>query len=82
MGNVEGALISYACLHSSVFYETTTVLEAVDVCVKACFVLGVSFPEPAHSSWLFLQKAIYGLSSKYDKIPSRVHELMSEIELR
>ena len=70
---------SYACLHSTVFYETTTVLEAVDICLKANFVFGLRYPAPAHSAWSFIQKAIYGIATRYDRLPSKVLKLLSDI---
>jgi len=68
----------YACLHSDVFYSTTSLMEAVDICVKSAFVFGVDYPAAAQSSWLFLQRAVYGITSKYDRMSSRVLELVTD----
>ena len=58
---------------------TSSVLEAVDVAFKSMFVLGLQYPAPAHSSWAFVQKAVYGLSHRFDRIPSKVFELLTDI---
>ena len=71
-------MVSYAVISGKLWYQTSSILEAVDVCVKATFVFGIKFPEAAHSSWLFLQKAIYDISTKYDAMPTKVSELISD----
>jgi len=71
--------VAYACVHSTVFYEAASVMEAVDVAFKSMFVLGLQYPAPAHSSWAFVQKAVYGLSHRFDRIPSKVFELLTDI---
>ena len=74
-------LMAYACIHSGCFYEAATLMEAVDVAFKSAFVLGLKYPAPAHSAWTFLQKAVYVLSHRYDRVPSKVFELMSDLGL-
>ena len=73
--------VAYACIHSSVFYETATLMEAVDVAFKSSLVLGLKYPAPAHSAWTFMQKAVYALSLRYDRVPSKVFKLMSDLGL-
>lgn len=78
--NVGGVTASYyACMHSGTYYCTASLLEAVDICLKSAFVFGVMYPPASHSCWSFLQRAVYGISSKYDRIPSRVSELLTDI---
>jgi hypothetical protein len=76
---VRGGSVSYAVVYGKLWYRTTSTLEAVDICMKAAFVFGIKFPEAAHSSWLFLQKGIYGIATKFDSAPTKVLELMSEL---
>ena len=73
--------VSYAVVSGKLWYRTSSMLDAVDACMKAAFVFGLKFPKAARSSWLFLQKAIYGISTKFDSAPSKVLELMSELGL-
>jgi len=75
-----GGAHAYACMHSTVYYEAASVLEAVDIAFKSSFVLGLEYPPAARTSWSFLQKAVYQLSHRFDKIPSKVHELMSDLK--
>ena len=70
----------YAVLTELVYYETVTMIEAVDIAYKACFVLGLDFPHAANSSWMFLEKGIYNMTSKYDRVPSKVLELVTELK--
>jgi hypothetical protein len=58
--------VAYACVHSSMFFRATSVMEAVDICLKAAFVFGINYPVAAHSCWSFMQKAVYRLSSRFD----------------
>jgi len=48
------------------------------VAFKSMFVLGLQYPAPAHSSWAFVQKAVYGLAHRFNRIPSKVFELLTE----
>lgn len=50
--------VCYAVLQNRVFYECCSLLEAVDVCLKATFVFNLKYSASAHSTGLFLQKAI------------------------
>jgi len=64
----------YACVHSGVYY---CAMEAVDVCMKASFVFGLEYPQAAHSCWSFLQRAVYGINHKYDRLSSKTQELLT-----
>jgi len=68
----------YACLHSDTFYRCASLMEAVDICVKSTFVFGLMYPQAAHSSWSYLQRAVYGLSSNFDRLSSKVLELITD----
>jgi len=72
--------VSYAVLHSTVYYEAASFMDAVDICMKAMFVFGLDFPAAAHSTWSFVQRGVYGLATKYDRVPSKVLELMSDVQ--
>ena len=53
-------------------------MEAVDVCVKSTFVFSLLYPQAAHSAWSFVQRSVYGLSSGYDRLSSKVTELLTD----
>ena len=42
--------VCYAVVQGQAFYETPSVLEAVDICLKAAFVFALQFPAGTHSS--------------------------------
>ena len=67
----------YACVHSSMFYATATLMEAV--CLKSAFVFGLAFPAPSHASWTYLQRAVYGVTTHFDRVSSKVLELVTDI---
>jgi len=70
----------YACLHSSVYFCTSSLMEAVDICVKASFVFGLDYPHAAQSCWAFIQRAVYAISHRYDRLSSKVQELLTDIQ--
>ena len=53
-------------------------MEADDVAFKSTFVFWLQFPAAAHTSWSLLQQAVYGLTTKFDRIPSKALELMTD----
>jgi len=68
----------YACLHSDMFYKCTSFMEVVSVCVKATFVFSLLYPKVANSAWSFEQRSVYGLSSGFDRLSSKVIELLTD----
>jgi len=56
------------------------VLEAVDICMKAAFVFGLDYPQASHSAWSFVQRSVYRICHKYDRLPSRAQELLTDIQ--
>lgn len=71
--------VSYAVLGNTVYYECASILDAVDICIKATFVFGIEYPLASSSCWLFLQKSVYQLTSEYDVNSIKVNALMSDI---
>ena len=48
-------------------YRFQSVLAALDLCFKSFHVLHAEYPKPSEHIWLFLQKSIYSLNTKWDK---------------
>ena len=69
----------YAVVQGGLLYNAQSIVHAVDICLKATFVLGLSFPLPARSSWTFNEKVVFGLSSPQDFHSSKLAELMTSI---
>jgi len=59
---VDGS-IAYAVIQSNLYYKLPTVVAAVDVCIKACFVMDLCYPVGAKSSWVHMQRALYGINT-------------------
>jgi hypothetical protein len=55
-----------------------TVMAAVDTCLKACFVMNLGYCPGAKSSWLFLQKIVYSISTENDDAGSKVLQLLAD----
>lgn len=70
----------YAVIQGNLIYEAISIVDALDICLKAAFVFGVSFPSPARSSWTFIQKVVYGISSEGDFTSVRLSEIMSAMK--
>jgi hypothetical protein len=73
-----GEVVVLAVIQSNLFYEVATVMAAIDVCIKACFVMNLMYCHGAKSSWLFLQKALYGINTPNDEKSSKVLQLIAD----
>jgi len=73
--------VYYAVLQNRVYYECASLLEAVDVCLKASFVFNLQYSPAAHSVWLFLQKAVYGIQTPSDNNPVKVLALITDTKV-
>ncbi|KAJ1518949.1 hypothetical protein ONE63_011437 [Megalurothrips usitatus] len=66
----------YAVMHDTP-WRMSSVLQAVDICFKMCFVVHCEFqPECAHL-WLLIQQALYGFQTPNDQVISTVLEFIS-----
>ena len=74
------AAVFYAVLQSNVYYLAGSLLEAVELCLKATFVFHLGYPVAAQSSWLFLQQAVLQIFTPQDGKNSRVTSLMSDLQ--
>lgn len=57
-----------------------TDLTAFDVCFKAIHSLNVEYSYEAKGAWLFVQQALYGISTRYDKKNSAVAALVKSFQ--
>jgi hypothetical protein len=70
----------HAIIQEGLDFETGSLLEACDICLKAIFVFNLCFPAAARSSWLFLQQAVMKLVTPKDAKNSRVSSFMSDVD--
>ncbi|XP_053607240.1 uncharacterized protein LOC128673433 isoform X3 [Plodia interpunctella] len=67
---------------NNVRYEVTTVLDAVDACFKIIFVLNAKYPSESKHVWQFIQKAMFKLDTKYDKVFTTVNTLITDLNIQ
>lgn len=77
VSNISDA-VYYAVIQNRVYYECRSLLEAVDICLKATFVFNLSYAPSAYSAWLYIQKAIYGICTPYDACRVKVASLLTD----
>jgi hypothetical protein len=70
--------IAYAVIQSNLFFQMPSLIAALDTCIKACFVMNVSFCHAAKSSWLFVQKCIFDINTQHDNAGSKVLQLVAD----
>lgn len=61
-------------------YQFNNVLKAFDQCFKAIQVLMTEYSYEARGIWLFIQQALYRISTRYDKKNSTVSALVKTFE--
>src|SRR6218665_2751409 len=59
--NLDNGCCFYAVLARDIYFGVSPAMIAVDICLKSFFVFDVKFPEAAQSTWLFLERAVYGM---------------------
>ncbi|XP_071629107.1 uncharacterized protein [Temnothorax longispinosus] len=63
-----------------VMYKMENILKAVDILYKVFQVLNVKYPTGCEQVWLFIQKYVYGRTTKWDKNDKSVMNLIDELE--
>jgi len=69
--------VAYAVITPDLFYGVSSVMVAVDVCLKACFVFNVHYCIASQSTWVFLQRALYAIRTPQDCKNSKVLQLLA-----
>ena len=69
----------YAVLEPMIYYQVASIPQAVDVILKAGFVLDINYPVATRSTWTFVQRAIYGICTKDDVLSARTSVLLGEL---
>jgi len=73
--------VYYAELQNRIYYECASLLEAVDVSLKASLVFNLHYSPAALSVWVFLQKAVYGIQTPSDNNSVKVLALITYTNL-
>jgi len=61
------------------FFKVDNVLTAIDTCFKMFFVLHAKYPDECAPVWFIIQKGIYKLNTKWDKVYTSVNSVMSDL---
>ena len=67
-------------LFGDVIYEVDSLIKAVNICFKSFFVFNMQYPAEALDVWTFLQRGIFEITTPYDIMTLRVHELLGQIQ--
>ena len=61
----------------SVKLQFPALRKALDFCFKAIFALDAKYPDESAQLWLFIQRALYGIDTRFDRKDSHVAALKS-----
>lgn len=78
--DIKNITSSYVIIDQNL-YKVPSVLKAIDICFKVFHVLHVQYPLECEQIWLFLQKAIYKISTTWDKKIPIVDTFLAELML-
>lgn len=62
-------------------YEMPSIVKSVDACFKIIFILNAEYSAESTHIWQFIQKYIFTLSTKHDKIFTTVRALATDLGL-
>lgn len=60
----------------NILYSVTSGFEAIDTCFKTFHVLNAEYPTPSAHLWYLIQRELYKFTTKYDKKPSYILEVI------
>ncbi|KAF4531566.1 hypothetical protein B566_EDAN013570 [Ephemera danica] len=64
----------------NIFYKVETILKAVDVCFKSFFVFNATYQVECEHIWLFVQRKVFEITTKYDNNFTRLEELLLKLQ--
>lgn len=62
-------------------YKVNSLLQGVDVAFKIIHATGAEYSDESYLIWLFIQRALYNINTKFDKSLSVIHTLMGDLNL-
>jgi hypothetical protein len=66
----------YCVVQEELMYKVSSLLEAVDLALKASFVFNIKYSDAAISSWMFLQRCIFGIETRFDTVSTKLNSLL------
>lgn len=70
---------AYVCIND-LRYRFDSPLKAIDICFKSFFALNAKFPIESEQVWVFIQKYVFQICTKWDKDFASVNTLIAEIK--
>jgi hypothetical protein len=66
----------YVVIQGGLLYKVSSLLEAVDIAIKSSFVFNIQYSACAVSSWLFLQRMVFGIELAADAMSTKLNALL------
>lgn len=60
-------------------YKVFSILNAIDVCFKLINLFNLEYPTESSIAWLFIQKYLYNLNTKFDKPYHTLGQILSDL---
>ncbi|XP_055919725.1 uncharacterized protein LOC129951543 [Eupeodes corollae] len=70
---------SYFVVINEIKYVFNSIIEAVDICFKIIFMINAEYPAESKSTWMFIQKAFFKLSTTFDKESTAANTLLAQL---
>lgn len=64
----------------SIKYKVFTIIRAIDVCFKIIHLFNLEYPLESCAVWLFIQKFLYNIKTKYDKSIPNLNQIIHDLE--
>jgi hypothetical protein len=80
VGNLIDSESFYLVISAKLKYHFNSFMSCFDACFKAFFVLNLEYPAYGYRFWLYIQRVIFGIETKYDKF-SLIEAINNDINL-
>lgn len=70
----------FCVVYDNIYYSFDNFLVALDICFKIFFVFKLTYPKQSEKFWLFIQKKLYDITTKYDNLTPDLIDLICQID--
>lgn len=63
-----------------ILYNVTSALNAIDTCFKIFHVFNIEYPAASDHIWVLIQRELYNFTTKYDKTPPYIVEIINALK--
>lgn len=72
----------FVVANGSILYERSSIIQAVDhTCYKIVWAFNVEYGVDTYPVWYFIQRALYKMTSKFDKGSTAAESLLTDCNL-